>query len=221
MTSQTFRGSSPAWRGSFDQPLPSFMFVQDMLIKLPGAEDPVLPYPLECLESMYWAAFQRYPWESHKERYCYVSAKRQPLGAQASFSRPGWHIDGYLSTDDTFIYSDVFPTLYSVSTFTLSPEHGASLVEMQAQARPEDTREMSAGALVHISRTCVHRVQIPPVPHTRTFVKFVFSHRPFNLEGNAINPLLPAPWPMMPRRVEVNQDSTLTRNGDSRRDPSS
>lgn len=205
---KSFTGAVPFSLGQFENPLPFFMFYQDMLIKVPGMRAPKFPEHLEALGDMYWRCRTMVP--GAVDLYCYVSAKMQPMGANASFSRPGWHIDGYLTTDETFIWSDSFPTLYSTAQFHLSEDHEKSLEEMEVQALGGFgvVRAMPAGELVHISRECVHRIQIPDVPHTRAFVKFSFSERRFNLRGNAINPVLPAPWSFAPRNSNRNDPST-------------
>lgn len=193
-------------------PIQEFMFYQDMLVQVPGMLFPALPDRLAVFGSWIHRCrnYAQGRWD-HNPNYTYLSVKRMPVGGGNSFSRPGWHIDGFLSTDRTFIYSDCWPTCFSTADFDLTPDHTLSLGEMEEQAE-SDWWHMRAGALLNIDEHCVHRVNVPPEPHTRTFVKIVLSDRPFNLEGNALNPKLKAPWDFHPRTVTVNTDSTVKSN---------
>ena len=218
---EVFKGSTPGRVAAFTNPVSEFMFYQDMLVhKAPAGAQlssrcrPRLPTRLKGLTGIIrqcWD-YNENELDNSPRTYTYLSVKRLPIGPGNSFSRPGWHIDGFLSEDVTFIYSDIFPTLYSTSDFSLTRDHAISMAEMAVQAKETDVVEMPANELVHIDLHCVHRVNVPPVAHTRTFLKVVLSHRPFNLEGNAVNPECLPPWSFVPRAV--------SRNGDSRNDPS-
>ena len=205
-----FVGSQPEFLGRFDIRFNEFMFVHDMLIREPSRGlrgwNVELPSNVLNARSLINRAYQNMLWSDRRpeDKYVYLSVKRIPTGPGNSFNRPGAHIDGFLTEDHTYIWSDMFATLYSNSSFELTPDHNVSIREMEDQGR--SWRTMQEKGLYYIDTQCVHKVQIPGRVCLRTFVKVVFSEREFSLSGCTRNPLLPAPWEWQDRDVTVRAD---------------
>lgn len=123
-------------------------------------------------------------------------------------NRPGWHIDGFGTEDENYIWMDRNPTEVLMG-FEEEPliyeDHNKSMDQMAAIAAafPTYIQDVKLGQLHNIGRV-IHR----PAPQGdecfRNFVKVSFSKRPYNLEGNSINHNLDLNWPMKERTKERN-----------------
>ena len=189
-------------------PLAEFCFYQDMPVKLAGQTvwrvearlRPLEPLMLAAVKhfSMYHGSYEL------RDRKVYLSCKRMPQGPGRPLSRPGWHCDGFLTPDITYLWSDNTPTEFSRSAFDLLGGEHDSMARMEAQARPEDTFSFQDRTLVTMDSRCVHRPSMPTVNGVRTFIKLAFSRDRFDLAGNAHNYALDYSWPMRERMMERN-----------------
>jgi hypothetical protein len=125
-------------------------------------------------------------------RYWYLTVKYHYV--VGSGNRPGWHIDGFLSQDINYIWSDCVPTEFCVQSFELTEDHEKSLVEMQLQACQRHITSAKPNELVRLTPSIVHRAVEGSNTHLRAFVKISCSNKEYNLKGNATNPRLVVPW---------------------------
>lgn len=128
-------------------------------------------------------------------KYCYITVKRQFIQPQSFPNRYGWHIDGFKSDQENFIWCDSIPTEVSTGKFILTNDHDISLEEMLDQAR--DSRHfvhtLQTHTLYYLDQECVHNVSKNKLDKAvlRTFIKLTFSTELFNCIGNAWNYKLP------------------------------
>jgi len=136
------------------------------------------------------------------DTYWYLTAKYGYVGADGG-NRPGWHCDGYLTDDITYIWSDRSATEFCLQEFNLTPDHHISLIEMEQQARHENIRTFGDGNIVRLDQYNVHRVA-KCAPGLRCFLKLSISKEQYNLTGNAHNYLFDYKWDMHERALERN-----------------
>ena len=75
-------------------------------------------------------------YEDDWTKYCYVTIKKMFVQPSMYGNREGWHIDGFKSDQENFIWSDsdFCPTEVSLGEFDLTNDHNTSLTEMLAQS---------------------------------------------------------------------------------------
>ena len=128
-------------------------------------------------------------------KYCYLTIKKMYIQPNSLGNREGWHIDGFKSDQENFIWSDcdATPTEVSLGNFDLTDDHCVSLTEMMVQSYDNFNLQLESNRLYMMDRECVHR---PTVNNTnkvvlRTFIKITYSKELFNCLGNAWNYKLP------------------------------
>ena len=141
--------------------------------------------------------------------YIYLTVKHLYVERGSLGSRPGWHIDGFLSDDQNFVWCDKNPTEYvpSLDSYTFSQDHEKALHEMKL-ADIMTIHEIPVNAVVDLERT-VHRTKEDIEPGLRTFIKVSVSEHKYNLQGNAHNYLIPHGWKMYPREKARNHPYVL------------
>ena len=135
--------------------------------------------------------------------YVYVCAKRLYQTKEKSFNREGWHTDGFMTEDITYLWSDASPTLFNSSDFSLTQDDVVSLQEMQEQADPKKSYKYRYGTLLQLDQYSVHRCE-PTHDCIRSFLKITFSKDKFDRKGNTHNYLLDYNWEMKPRSQHRN-----------------
>lgn len=135
--------------------------------------------------------------------YVYLTVKHMWVTDKAA-NRHGWHIDGFLTDDTTYIWSDAHPTEFCEQEFLLTEDHEQSMIEMGEQVKPENCFTYPNNSLVMLDTSTVHRVNTNPFEGFRTFVKISVSKEKYNLEGNSHNYLFDYNWPMVKRKPERN-----------------
>lgn len=180
---RTVFSKEPRNLGTFDINCKEMMFVQDMPIALPGS--PLrIPQHLECFAHLVMAVAPCFT----ERDYIYLSAKRMFVSPDSNYNRPGWHIDGYGTSDRNYIWYDSCPTEFCVNqAFYLSDDHTESMKQMALQACVNCIKTYPAGSLLRLDNTIVHRVAKVTEPRMRTFVKISVSRNRYNREGNAHN----------------------------------
>lgn len=139
-----------------------------------------------------------------KQDYMYATIKHLYVIPGNVGNRPGWHIDGYLSDDINYIWSDRCPTEFILEDFNLSKDHEKSLIEMEEQAQGKKITIFPNNSLLRLDNTIVHRSPENFLPGMRTFVKISISKHKYNLEGNAHNYLFNYDWFMYKREESRN-----------------
>lgn len=144
--------------------------------------------------------------------YVYLTAKTMHITPEAPGNRPGWHSDGYMTDDLNFIWYDSNPTLFwePIHQIKFSEDDRLSLWEMRDAAEPDHARHTTYPNkhLLLLDQYVIHRVQSPPEPGVRTFVKISISKDRYDLIGNSINHLLAPDWEYHERGKDRNQPAT-------------
>lgn len=130
-----------------------------------------------------------------QDYYAYLTLKRMYVQPNSVGNREGWHIDGFLSDQKNFIWSDsdAMPTEVCRGKFTLTEDHEESLEEMLHQASSGFIEQLKTGRLYSMGQNCVHRPSRNDTNQAvlRTFVKLTYTRELFNGFGNAWNYKLP------------------------------
>lgn len=180
------------------------MFVMYMPIKLPYGSIRI-PDNLKCYQDLidYSIGFEEgynHPY-SLRDKYIYLTAKHMYVSSKYPGNRCGWHIDGFLSDDVNYIWTDRNPTEFCSQIFELHLDHSKSLVEMEEQVKEENIQTNPVNSLMRLDQTMVHRVSPNIEEGMRTFVKITISENRYNMAGNAHNHLLDYSWEMLPRKT--------------------
>jgi len=184
------------------------MFYQDMPIKFPKdisckIEKRLMNY-YEVISSSCNNFIETFGMKEYESRYVYVSVKYLFQKKDCSYNRMGWHSDGFMSDDITYIWSDKFPTIFNTSNFVLTQNHEASLKEMQEQADEKNNTNYLENTLVRINQYNIHKVADVTEDGMRSFVKVSFSKDKFDLLGNSHNYELEYKWDMKLRNTNRN-----------------
>lgn len=143
--------------------------------------------------------------ERFKNEYVYLTVKKMFVGGGVTANRPGWHCDGFMSTDLNYVWYDSVPTIFTNGKFSITPNHTDSLREFEEQAREEDEVYFAPGELLRLDDMVIHRVNTDvPDQLMRTFIKVTVSENRFNLKDNSRNPLLPDDGPYYERALVRN-----------------
>lgn len=143
--------------------------------------------------------------ERFENEWVYVTAKKMYIGGGVTANRPGWHCDGFMSTDLNYIWYDNTPTVFNHGAFSITPDHVESLKEFERQAKSDNDYILPNEHLVKLDSTVIHRVNTDvPEQIMRTFVKITVSPERFNLKDNSINPAFPPPEKLYDRSLVRN-----------------
>lgn len=168
--------------------------------------------PILMADENIWAVPENLKWieqfipylDVDDDDYVYVSVKHLFVTPDNMGNRPGWHSDGFGTDDLNYIWTDKFPTEFSIQEFTLSEDHHLSLIEVEQQARPENICTYGDNMFIRLDKFNIHRPPVQDKSGFRTFVKFSVSKEKYNLQGNAHNHLIDYDWDMKPRETIRN-----------------
>lgn len=193
--------SLPTCLGQFEIDCPEFVYHVYMPIKMADSDQVRVPPHLGCF---YPLIEQVMFLGAHTGRYMYLTVKKMYIPKGHDANRRGWHLDGYGSDDENFIWSDCLPTEFVTGQFNLSPDHAVSLEQMQHQAAGRAVKTFPQNSLLALDQTNVHRVAVCDADCVRTFCKISVSGERYNLAGNAHNYLFNYDWPMVARQAARN-----------------
>lgn len=182
-------------------------YVLYMPVRLAGHTDVVIPRALDGYGALVDAAL-KYEGAAGNGRYVYLTVKRLWVEPGCIGGRPGWHTDGFGTTDVNYIWADSDPTEFCVQPMELSDDHEVSLRQMEQQARPENYRTYGEINLLRLDARHVHRCPVNPKAGYRTFARVSISDDRYDLIGNAHNYDLDYNWIMCPRGMARNDVST-------------
>lgn len=134
--------------------------------------------------------------------YIYLTVKSEYQRNGCGFNREGWHIDGFGTDDENYVWSNCQPTIFNNGPFDLSDDENLSMAQMEEQADPANNYCFPDKTLVRMGRS-VHKVG-PYIEGHRVFVKVSFSKKKYNLLGNSHNYLIDYNWDMIARNKERN-----------------
>jgi hypothetical protein len=200
--------------GEFDVQSEEVMYYLYLPISLPGMDNCVLPDKrLEFLAPLIRAVIEDEP-DRFKKEYLYVTTKKMFVGGGVTANRPGWHCDGFMSSDLNYVWYDCVPTVFIDGKFSITPDHVESLHQFSEQCEPGSSYGAEYPKLVtypnkkllKLDDKVIHKVETHvPEQVMRTFVKFTMSPNRFNLKDNSQNPLLPVAGPLY-ERARVRND---------------
>lgn len=169
-----------------------------MCIKQKGCSEYQIPDNLQYLVSDVLSDIYRlspHLYDDDWTKYCYLTIKRSYIQPNTLGNRQGFHIDGFKSDQENFIWSDhsATPTEVAIGNFLLTNDHDKSLIEMNEQASKFFKNQLKPNTLYEMNQECVHRPTVNNlnVAVLRTFIKITFSKDLFNCFGNAWNYKLP------------------------------
>lgn len=205
----------PDCLGDFSDLKPSeVMYYLYFPIKVPGSSNFQLPpQNLRWLLPMIEAVIKDSSHDEWKDRYLYVTCKNFYVEPNSFGNRPGWHGDGFGTSDYNYVWCDSSPTEFCVQDFHTSDDDMESLKDFEEQARPENIKTVECGKLYKMDETHIHRVALNEKGGMRAFVKLSLSKHKFNLEGNSVNPHISGNWKFYSRQELRNMESKDS-NGD-------
>lgn len=175
-----------------------FCFVQDMPVKLAGEPAVRVPHALS-FASTFVAMVHAYLFEKYGDgwvnlRYLYLCAKHTIVDRGHTQTRPGWHTDGYGSDDLSFLWCDAVPTMFLKQAMRLPEDDELAMERMNALADTDNLERGLINRVYGMDDTVIHAPSQAHYVQPRRFLKLSVSRYPYNLAGNARNPLLPTPW---------------------------
>lgn len=180
-------------------------------IKFPGFYELTLEPRLKFCEELCGIAacnfVGEYGFDRYYESYLYLTAKHQ-YQREASFNRPGWHSDGFGTSDINYIWSNTQPTVFNNSNFQLSTDDTLSMEQMEEQALPENDFVYPNGHLLRLDQYSIHRVG-DFEKGNRLFFKISVSIDKYKLKGNSINYLMNYNWEYEDRNTTRNMPQKL------------
>lgn len=184
------------------------MFYQDLPIKLAGdcnlqADQRIKDSFGKIIATACCDFIGSFGLDKFKDSYVYVCAKRLYQSEGCPFNREGWHTDGFMTDDITYLWSDSSPTVFSYMDYSLTQDHNISMKEMQEQHESWHDAVYPNNTLLQLDQYVVHKVGDQQAG-IRSFCKVVFSKDKFDREGNAHNYLLEYNWEMKPRSLTRN-----------------
>jgi len=141
--------------------------------------------------------------DNYVNSYMYITAKHAWQKKGSGFNRAGWHSDGFMSDDISYIWSNKQPTIFNDGDFFLTQDDEESMVEMGQQAQQKNNFCFPNNSIIRMDQFSIHRTG-EYEEGVRAFIKIVFSKDKFDLQGNSHNYLLDYNWDMRPRRSSRN-----------------
>ncbi len=146
--------------------------------------------------------------EYFQESYIYISAKNVWATPDNVGGRAGYHIDGFMTQDLSYLWCNTAPTIFNSGYFNLTLDHERSMMEMELQAFKEKEYTMNNFDLLRIDSTVVHRTPDIVKPSMRCFFKLNVSKEKYNLKGNSHNYLFDYDWKLHDRQAVRNEPAT-------------
>ena len=202
-------GNLPTALGFFDVDCEEMMFYQYLPIKLAGQLETTIDKRLEVFNEIIRGAYgdfvDTYGLDEFIASNIYITAKHLYQSGGCSFNRPGWHSDGFGSTDINYIWSNLQPTQFAHGLFTdISDDHQLSIQQFGEKVNLDTLVEYPDGTLLKLDPSVIHRTHPTTVQGLRTFIKISVSKSKYNLKGNSINHSLDYKWEMKDREPERN-----------------
>lgn len=202
MTTDTIYGRLPTDLGLIDLDPTEMMFWMYLPLKMSANERFYIPDTLEQFRPIIMRVYVDDP-DRFVRSFVYLTAKTLWVAGDYIGNRPGWHSDGFGTTDVNYIWSDRAPTEFFEDRFVLPPDCTNSMAIMAERAAQATLLTYPDKHLLKLTPEVIHRSPVGFEAGMRTFVKVSVSDDQYNLQGNSINHKLP-PWPQVPRQAERN-----------------
>lgn len=156
-------------------------------------------------------AIEQYEYDAFEGRYVYLTAKTLWVSDDYIGNRPGWHSDGFGTSDVNYIWSDRAPTDFLHDAFDLPHDCPDAMAIMEERANRSNAQIVTFADrhLLRLDPRVIHRSPVGFAAGMRTFVKVSISTDRYDLEGNSINHALQERWPLRPRAIERNHPQRL------------
>tara|TARA_R110000851_G_scaffold205081_1_gene357049 strand:+ start:256 stop:855 length:600 start_codon:yes stop_codon:yes gene_type:complete len=175
------------------------MHYQCLPIKLINTTEYRIPKRLQWVKPM----LDRIPFPENK--YVYLTVRNTFITKGFSGSRPGWHSDGFLTNDISYIWSDCLPTEFAIQEFSIDENCNDSLRQFDEQYCPMNVTHYDNKSLLKLDSSVIHRpANNFDIEGLRAFVKISVSSDRYNLYGNSHNHLLDYKWGMIQRNEGRN-----------------
>ncbi|ADG59958.1 hypothetical protein Acj9p058 [Acinetobacter phage Acj9] len=170
--------------------------ISNMCIKQAGHSEYQIPANIEHIVWEAIAAVHELNEQLYNDDWlynCYLTLKHEYVNPSSTGTRPGWHIDGFMSDQKNFIWSDCLPTQVALGDFKLSLHHDLSLHEMERDVRGRPIVQLASKMMYELDQEVVHApvVNETSSPILRTFLKLTYTKDEFNCARNAWNYKLP------------------------------
>lgn len=152
-------------------------------------------------------AVAAYDYDHCAESYIYLTAKTLFVQPGCIGNRPGWHSDGFGTSDINYIWHDRAPTEFFSDAFHLPDDCADAMAIMAQRAAGQPIVTYPDKCLLRLDPSVIHRCPVNFEPGMRTFVKVSLSKDRYNLVGNSVNHGLRERWEMLPRTAERNHPS--------------
>ena len=197
-------GNPPVICGHADTECDEMLHYQCLPIQFPDEKGFKLP------ERLAWAKPILDPIPPYPDHYIYLTARNSYISPGYSGSRPGWHSDGFLTDDLSYIWSDCLPTEFAIQDFEIDENCEDSLRQFAEQVERKRVHTFVNKVLLCLDASVIHQpAENTDISGLRTFVKFTVSKDRFNLKGNSHNYLFNYTWDMEDRgEVRNHQKGT-------------
>ena len=212
MADQKLFNGRPALIGTFPLDIDEMMFYLYLPIKMKGDVHWKIPPRLKVFKTLIIESIkdliETKGHQHFQDNYIYISAKNLFVTPDNVGGRPGYHIDGFMTDDLSYIWCDKAPTIFNSGDFILTLDHAQSMIEMELQTRKEKEYTMNNFDLLRIDNTVVHRTPDIAKPGMRCFFKLNVSKEKYNLKGNSHNYEFEYDWNLHDRSEVRNEPAT-------------
>lgn len=207
-------GKAPESMGVFGLFWDEYVNYQYLPIKVPECGHEAMPERLAFASKLVTDAWANEERLGNRWSHVYVTAKRGFATPGNPLNRPGWHADGFGTTDINYVWTDRYPTMFAVQEFAgISEDHIDSIAQFTEQIDPTRIRYYADRELLRLDPSVIHAApEIPAPGGERSFFKVSFSNDRYDLLGNAHNYGLDYSWLMYPRGFVRNDPASAGRD---------
>lgn len=203
-------GDAPKTLGRYNLEFGEYMHYMYLPIRMPGAStyDFRIPKNLEFAEELVSKIVgeERFSYGNQWD-YVYLTARRGFATPGNPLNRPGWHADGFGTSDINYVWTDRYPTLFAVQEFQgINEDHVESIKAFEDQIQKDKIVTFPDKVVLRLDPSVIHAApEIPAPGGERSFFKISFSNDKYNLAGNSHNYEFDYYWEMY-KRDEVRND---------------
>lgn len=198
----------PVSLGEFRPEVSEMMLYQYLPVKMAGIGETIKMYPcLHPFKELLAEAMIDFLESTNKklcDHYIYITAKRMFVAPGQNVNRLGWHSDGFMTQDVSYVWCDSIPTLWTDSFPDPPVDDTAALAYFNSTLHTDRIYQTEAFHLYRMDQFVVHACDVATETTLRTFVKINFSKDRYDLKGNSHNYMINYNWPMKERKTERN-----------------